>query len=279
MAAIDPRGSFDLRHAREFLASFGPAGQRVGSDPDALTLAFAPDGEDGVALVRVTQSEPDGPVHVEGGHEAQVARILSLDVDATGWAAIVAADPVLREIGPRRPVLFSSPYEAAAWSVLSARTQVSQAVRLRERVVEAAGAVIEEGGVRHLPFPGPSALLGLGDELPAPAVKAQRLRAIAQAALAGELDAERLRAMAPEDAMEAVQTLPGIGPFYAALVVIRGAGAPDALATGEPRVRRATAQAYGDQALEDPEAFALHAEAWRPWRSWASFALRATASA
>jgi DNA-3-methyladenine glycosylase II len=274
---IEPRGPFRLADAREFLASFGPAGQRVGSDPDALTLAFAPDDADGAALVVVTQPEADGPVHVDGGHEAQVARILSLDVDPTGWAELVRADPVLRTIGPRRPVLFSSPYEAAAWSVLSARTQVAQAARLRERVVEAAGAAIEHDGVRHLPFPGPAALLAT--DLPVPEPKAQRLQAIARAALAGELDAERLRAMPPEEAMTAVQQLPGIGPFYAALVVIRGAGAPDALALNEPRMRRAAARAYGDPDLEDPDAFARHAEAWRPWRSWASFALRATAGA
>ena len=273
---IEPRGPYRLADAREFLAAFGPAGQRVGGDPDALTLAFAPDDGDGVALVTVTQPEVDGPIHVDGGHEAQVARILSLDVDATGWAELVRADPVLRDIGPRRPVLFSSPYEAAAWSVLSARTHVAQAARLRQRVVEAAGAVIEHEGVRHLPFPGPAALLAI--DLPVPQVKAPRLRAIAQAALAGDLDATRLRAMPPGEAMAAVQALPGIGPFYAALVVIRGAGAPDALPASEPRVRRAAASAYGDPGLEDPDAFARHAERWRPWRSWASFALRATAA-
>jgi DNA-3-methyladenine glycosylase II len=276
VAVIQPLGPFLLARAREFLARFGPAGQHVGGDAGELVLAFAPDDEEGVALVRVTQPEPDGPVHVAGGHEGQVARILSLDLDATGWADLVAADPVLSAIGPLRPVLFSSPYEAAAWSVLSARTQVAQAVRLRERVVEAAGAAIEDRGVRHLPFPGPRALLGLGDALPVPAIKAQRLRAIAQAALAGDLDAGRLREMGLEAASAAVQSLPGIGPFYAALVVIRGAGLPDALPAAEPRVRRAAARAYGDPGLEDPDAFARHAEAWRPWRSWAAFALRAS---
>jgi DNA-3-methyladenine glycosylase II len=258
---IQPRGPFALAHARAFLDSFGPAGQTTGDDPEALVLRFAPDDGEGVATVRLTQPERDGPVLGEGGHEEQAARILSLDVDASGWADLVARDAVLRDIGPVRPVLFGSPYEAAAWSVLSARVQIAQAVRLRAR--------LSDGGA----FPGPATLLAM-DDLHVPPVKAGRLRAIAEAALAGDLDAARLRAMDPEDAMAAVQELPGIGPFYAALVLIRGAGVPDVLPMSEPRVRRAAADAYGDPALEAPDAFARHAERWRPWRSWAAFALR-----
>jgi DNA-3-methyladenine glycosylase II len=98
---------------------------------------------------------------------------------------------------------------------------------------------------------------------------------VAQAALDGELDPDRLRGMEPEDAMAAVRELPGIGPFSAALIVIRGAGAADAPATSEPRVRALAAERYDDPALEEPDAFAAFAERWRPWRSWAAFVLRA----
>ena len=76
--------------------------------------------------------------------------------------------------------------------------------------------------------------------------------------------------------MAAVRELPGIGPFSSALIVIRGAGAADAPATFEPRVRAITAERYDDPALEEPDAFAAFAERWRPWRSWAAFALRAS---
>ncbi len=68
-----------------------------------------------------------------------------------------------------------------------------------------------------------------------------RSLSVADAALRGELDAERVRAVDPEDAMAAVRELPGSGPFSSALIVIRGAGAADAPATSEPRPRRAWA--------------------------------------
>jgi DNA-3-methyladenine glycosylase II len=287
---LEPRGPFSLAEARRFLASFGPAGQSVGPEPDALVLAFAPDGADAVVAVRVTQAEPDGVVHGEPvagdvaapGLAAQVARILSLDRDATGWAELGQRDGVLGAIQQShpglRPVLFSSPYEAAAWSIVSSRIAVAQAVGLRARLVEATGCALEHAGERLLPFPPPQRLLAL-DELPLGTVKAERLRAVAEAALRGELDADRLRALEPADAIAALRRLPGLGPFYASLVLIRAVGTTDVLAENEPRVRAAAARAYGDPALEDPARFAELAEGWRPWRSWAAFALRAGATA
>ncbi|MCZ9339301.1 DNA-3-methyladenine glycosylase 2 family protein, partial [Streptomyces sp. TRM76130] len=55
---------------------------------------------------------------------ADVARILSLDVDGSGFAD-VAADPVvaglMEQFPGLRPVCFNSPYEAAAWAVIGHR--------------------------------------------------------------------------------------------------------------------------------------------------------------
>ena len=49
---------------------------------------------------------------------------LSLDHDAAPWAEVGARYPVIgalqREFAGLRPVLFHSPYEAAAWSIISA---------------------------------------------------------------------------------------------------------------------------------------------------------------
>jgi DNA-3-methyladenine glycosylase II len=68
--------------------------------------------------------------------------------------------------------------------------------------------------------------------------------------------------------------LPGIGPFGAELVLIRGAGVPDRFPEHEPRVHMAIRAAYGlpdDAPLEELERIA---EAWRPYRSWMAVLLR-----
>ena len=80
--------------------------------------------------------------------------------------------------------------------------------------------------------------------------------------------------MGGEAAVEELQRLPGVGPFTAQGIVVRGAGEPDYLATAEPRLARAAALAYGLDAPLAPEELARRGEAWRPYRSWVSVLLR-----
>lgn len=282
---LEPRGRFSLAQARSFLDAFGPSGQEVGDDPDALMLAVPVDGEDAVAAVRVTQEVVDGAVTgevvaVDGAVTGdvvarQVERILSLDVDAAPFDALLRNDPVLAAIADRhaglRPVLFSSPYEAAAWSIVSARIRIAQAVGIRRRIVEEASTMV--GGVPA--FPPPQRLVDAARAAGVPAVKLERIEAVVAAALAGELDVDVLRGLAPDEAVERLLGLPGIGPFYAALILLRGAGVPDAPAEVDP-VRAAVARAYGRPELEGLAAFRELADGWRPWRSWVAFVIRAS---
>ena len=64
----------------------------------------------------------------------QACRFLSLDVDARGWPDVGRRDPVIADAQERlpglRPCGFHSPYEAAAWAVLSQRLRIVQAARL-----------------------------------------------------------------------------------------------------------------------------------------------------
>ena len=92
------------------------------------------------------------------------------------------------------------------------------------------------------------------------------------------MDAQRLRAMLSEDAQAELQRLPGIGPFYSSLIVIRACGHADAPSLGESMSRAAVQQAYEiDHDLSDAELLAL-AETWRPFRTWVSVMMRALAS-
>jgi DNA-3-methyladenine glycosylase II len=101
-----------------------------------------------------------------------------------------------------------------------------------------------------------------------PELKVRRLHGIAEAALAGRLDAGRLRGLEPAAALEELQTLEGIGPFFAMLVLVRSTGHADVLAENEPRLLRCVAHYYGRDDLP-----AL-AEPWRPFRTWAGVLIR-----
>jgi DNA-3-methyladenine glycosylase II len=295
---IEPRGPFSLAEAAGF--GFGQRDATVldtavpdtavpdtAVPADLMRLAFCLDGYEVQVGVEVRQ-DPYGVVHgiVHGPAGAdtdavrrQVARVLSLDHDGTEFTAIGERDPViggLQTIAPGlRPPLFYSPYEAAAWSVLSARRPARQMMAVRQRLSETHGGVFELAGQRLAAFPTPGALLAVKDFAAIPGDKLERLHGVAEAALAGRLSAARLLELGPDAAMAELQEIKGIGPFYSALIVIRGTGFADVLPVAEPRALALAARLYG---LEEPvtaEKFTEIAEPWRPLRTWAVVLIRA----
>ncbi len=284
---ITPCGPFSLAASGRFLEDFTPArypGDAPGDAPDgAIRLAFpADDGHsavgaavrqagDGTVLAELTgDAEPDAAA-------AQLARVFSLDVDGSGFGRVADTDPVVVGLAARypglRPVCFGSPYEAAAWTIIGNRVRMTQAAAIKQRIAEQYGERLSVGGAPLAAFPAPSVLRTL-DNIPGlPEIKSERLRAIADAALAGELDAARLRAMPPADALAQLRGLPGIGPFSAELILIRGAGAPDMFPAHESRLHTAMAGAYH---LHDPspEELAEISARWAPYRSWVALLLR-----
>jgi DNA-3-methyladenine glycosylase II len=280
---IPTRGPFSL----EELALFG-FGHRAERDFDGvMRMAFRVDGDlETAAGVEVRQrgDELDITVHGDADPDVvarQVARVLSCDHDGEGFAALGRRDPVigaLQGVAPGlRPALFYSPYEAAVWSVISARRARAQGIRLRETLNAARGDRFELAGQTVSALPAPSALASLTDLPGLPADRIPRLRAIAAAARAGDLDVDRLVGLGPEAAMQAVQELPGIGPFYSSLIVVRACGFADVLPTDEARSRQTVHELYGISRPMTDEKYASFADRWKPYRTWAVVLIRAAA--
>ena len=277
-------GPFSLRSAVRFAEEF-PAGSG-GGDPDRLDLAF-PAGHGWTPVgVRVTEDGPDVLATVVANPGAvpdeqirgQVERILSLDVDGTGFAAVGERDPVVADLRARypglRPVQFHSPYEAAAWAVIGQRIRMSQAAAIRTRLAERLGTPVDFGDRRLSAFPAPDRLAALTDFPGLTARKVEQLRALGRAADEGRLDAAVLRGLPPEEALGRLQGLPGIGSFSAELILLRGAGDPDAFPAHEKRLHRAMAAVY--RLGPDPDVVTLTAiaDGWRPFRTWTALLLR-----
>jgi DNA-3-methyladenine glycosylase II len=280
-------GPFSLRAAEQF--AFGP--NEGGPHPfdGAMRLAFAVDGGVGYAGAVLRQSEPDGAVDVElqlsdgaDPHAAlrQVARIVSLDHDGATFMRVGERDERIAALQTRhpgqRPVLFHSPYEAAAWSIISARRPAAQAARVRLSIGERFGASFELAGRMLVAFPQPDTLRTLDPDTPGLNVeKVRRLRGVAEAAIARELDPGRLQALGADRAYQEVQRLHGIGPFYAGLVVLRAGGFADAmLPIDEPKLLGHVQRLY---ALDQPPSFerlAEIAQRWRPFRTWTTVLVR-----
>lgn len=271
---LSTRGPFSLAEAARFQETF-PA-----FDGGAqVELAFPADGTWTAVGVRVTD---DLVAHVVANPgrlpdediKRHVERILSLDVDGRGFAAVGERDEVVgdlqREFPGLRPVLFGSPYEAAAWALLTHRISMVQGATLRRRLSEQLG---DKVGVGHA-FPAPERLAEL-EPMPGMTVrKVENLRALGEAAAAGELDVDLLRGMSVDEAGKHLRKLPGIGPFSAELTLIRGAGVVDLFPRETPRLHRAMGELYDlgpEPAMAQLEAVA---RAWQPYRGWVAFLVR-----
>ena len=282
-----PRGPFSLASSIRFLEGFTPAAYTSGEDA-LLELAFPVEGSwetvgvrvrqdgGGVTAVVVSPSSP-GPDLI-AAVRAQVERILSLDVDGSGFPAVGERDPVVgrlqRSYPGLRPVGFWSPYEAAAWTVIGHRIRIRQAASIKARMAAELGEPVSFGERVVHAFPSPQRLASLESFPGLASRKPEWLRSVAMAALNGQLDAARLRGLPRETALKDLKTLPGIGDFSAGLILLRGAGDPDAVAYHEPRLALAVRDAYGLPGPTTPEQLTEISENWRPYRTWVTLLLR-----
>jgi DNA-3-methyladenine glycosylase II len=285
--SLDIRGPFDLGELA--MMGFGHRDER--RFDGVMRMGFCLDG-DYERQVGVAARQRDGKVDLEveaAGAELtdaeldavgrQVARVLSLDHDGQAFHEVCLADPALaavHAVAPGfRPALFYSPYEAAVWSILSARRARAQGITLRTRLAEQAGHVFDVAGAPTPAIPTPSRLLEV-DAFPGlPADRIPRLHAVARAATEGRLSADALRALPPDEAKAELQQLPGIGPFYSSLVVIRACGHADVLAPEESRSLETIREIYGIDHEPSVAELAELAEGWRPFRTWVTVMLRA----
>ena len=283
---LTPRGPFELAAAQDFAGGFTPGIGGGGVAGTSIVMAFpveAP-GWAASAAVEVHQREDgvvvgrtDAPADLLDAVRRQAARSLSLDHDGTGWPAVGERDPVVGELQRThrmlRPVCFYSAYEAATSFVMGQRIAMRQLARVKERLREVAGDRPTVDGRSFAAFPRPEVLLeqrsiqGINDE------KVRRVHELARAALDGRLDTAALRELPPDEALARLRELPGIGPFSAEAVLLRGCGVVDAVPTTEGASREAIASLYGVDAGDDA-AVAAVTDRWRPYRMWATVLVR-----
>jgi DNA-3-methyladenine glycosylase II len=283
---IRPEGPFSLAAARDFAGGFAPGmgASQDEPDPTALLVVFPVEGWASSAAVELRQ-EPVGTIigRVFGtddvtGARTQALRCVSLDHDGGAWPEVGTRDSVIGALQERydliRPVCFLSAWEAATSFVIGHRISMRQGAKVKGWLSETAGAAIElpDGRMVHA-FPDPAALLGL-ETVPGISVeKVRRLHGLAQAALDGALDTQTLRALPESEALARLERLPGIGPWTADAILMRGCGTADSLPLRDGVSRKAVAAAYGVEGEVTDEQWLAIAEPWRPYRMWVTVLL------
>ncbi len=266
------RAPFDAAEVLHFLGAHAVPGLE---EWDGTTFSRVLDLPGGPAVVRLSPAPDGGPavtarLLLTDLRDLRAAvprcrRLLDLDADPAAVDDVLGADPVLAPLvavapGRRVPASPDAP-ETAARAVLGQQVSVAGARTLTARVVALAGTPLPEpvGTLTHA-FPRPEALAAA--DLSTVGLTGARRRTLS--ALAAALADGRV-ALDPgcdrEEAARDLLALPGIGPWTAAVVAMRGLGDPDVWLPGDLALRR-TLAGLGSS---DAEA----ATRWRPWRSYA----------
>jgi len=209
-------------------------------------------------------------------------RLLDLDADPEAISGYLSQSPLLAPLVTKAPGRRVPGHvdgdELAIRGVLGQQVSVAAARRLGARLVASYGTPLrrevgrgglageaEPGGeLTHL-FPGPGTLAAVDPaELPMPRARAAALTGLAAALAAGDIKLDAGADRASTSAL--LQQLPGIGPWTASYIAMRGLGDPDVFLPSDTGVRDALRSLGADSSAR---AAAALAETWRPWRSYA----------
>ncbi len=175
-----------------------------------------------------------------------VRKVLGLDVDPAPLQYLADSERALRPtalaLRGMRPPRYADLYEAFANVVPFQQLSLDAGVSIVGQLVERFGKCIEYGGQRFYAFPTSRTLadarLESLRECGLSRAKAQSLRYIARATESGELTEAAISSMNTSDALEALTELPGIGPWSASLVLLRGFGRIDVFPPGDVGAER-----------------------------------------
>ncbi|MDQ3287965.1 MAG: helix-turn-helix domain-containing protein [Pseudomonadota bacterium] len=242
-------------------------GAERGRAPSWLRVSAWPDGEHALKL------ELHGATSVRLlDTVTRLRRMFDLDADPQAIAGLLSTSPRLRPLlsahpGQRLPSGWDG-FEIAVRAVIGQQVSVAAARTLTSRLAQQFGELLPTGsaipGLRHR-FPTPEVLVDADLAcIGLTRVRAQTVRTIAAAIVDGRVDFRSERTL--DEFVARWVALPGIGPWTAQYIAMRGLGHPDAFPTDDLVLRRAASE---DGSTLGSKALAACADAWRPWRAYA----------
>ena len=202
---------------------------------------------------------------------ARCRRLLDLDADPEAVVDALGADehlaPLVAKAPGQRIPRTVDEHELALRVVLGQQVSTAAARTHAARLVAAYGDSVSDsrGGLTHL-FPSVDQLCDIDDSFLAFPVSRRRTLRTLIAAL-GNAEVVLDPGCDWQAARQQLLALPGIGPWTAEMIAMRGLGDPDAFPAADLGVA-AAARLVGVPSA--PKMLSEHARAWRPWRSYAT---------
>ncbi|WP_200942933.1 DNA-3-methyladenine glycosylase [Cellulomonas sp. Root485] len=287
--ALPATAPFDFDASVAFVCGFAPTRGEQGAGDGKLIVAMRAAGSTVLATVTAAADAPgvqvslraDGPLgaEVSSAAAARIAFWLSLDDDLAPFYDIarddVAFRPVLERLHGYHQVKFASPWENVAWAILAQRTPMPLAQRAKRALIEHVGNAIEADGRTWWAFPDAEQVAGLDPAALAEVVGNERKAGfLHESARRWTAFDEQLLGTAPHDEVrDLLLGLPGIGPWSASFVMIRGLGRMESVSADREMLRAAT-RVYGHPV--DEAELARLAEPYGAWAGYWAHYLRAS---
>ncbi len=264
--SIAVRAPFVLDQTLAFLRRFTPCQADYVIDDDGFTAALAIDGR--AVAFRVTRGDAttlrvEHPDDVGADGAAVIARraaqLVSADDDLTGFYDAAATDaPRFRAIVDAlhglHHVRFLTLEDIAVYAVVMQRTPIAQAGRARRRFLDRFGLAVQVGDHTLRAMPAFATLVGLDVADWTAGINHPRKAAVLPGVVRGvaALGETFLRTAPYPDARAALTSIPGLGPFSAAAILLRGLGRMDDLPIAHRGFAAPARAVYG--ATWDPRA-------------------------
>ena len=225
--------------------------RRVLSDDDGSNLIDVRQSGDSALRLRITGARPER-------WAATVESMLGTGADLGTWYRRVRPFPWLAELADNlrgmHPPRYPSLWEALAHAIVFQQISIHAASAIMRRTVETLSAPHEVAGLALYPFFTPSQVLYASDEAMRTAGlsanKVDHLRSAAAAVEDGALSETALSALSSEEAAERLRSVRGIGPWSAAVVLLRGLGRLDVFPLKDSGVARSLRTLSGDPDLD-----------------------------
>jgi AraC family transcriptional regulator, regulatory protein of adaptative response / DNA-3-methyladenine glycosylase II len=268
------KAPYDWAHLHAFLARRAiPGIEAVIAETYARTVRT----RGGYALVKFQPAAHANAIElrVRGAKSADIPslcvvarRMFDLDAEPAKVVASLKRDPQLHALGRRRPGMRIpgtwEPFESGVRAILGQQVTVAAGRTLLTRLAARLGEPVRDEGLglsRLFPTPESIAQCNL-DDLGVPRARAAALKGFARAVRDGAVDFND----PSEGVMRALVDLPGVGPWTAGYVALRGLSDADGFPAGDLILRQQASSSAGALTARELN---TRAELWRPFRGYA----------
>lgn len=204
-------------------------------------------------------------------------RLLGLQMDPAPFQRLVTARGEGRLLGDRcglRVPLTADPWEALVWAVIGQQVNLRFACALRRELIHLCGEHVDG---KHRAHPGPASVAAAGStELVRRRFtrrKAEYLVDVARRVASGDLPLASLEDMPAPEAERRLREAPGIGPWSAQYVLMRGLGFADCVPVGDSQLALALQRYHSLADAPGPEQTLALMQPFAPFRSLATWHL------